>query len=386
MSFHQEPVLRRQRNGRGFYTKLAQRELAATQDLHEQEFNLLDKNERQKTQFRIDQEIARLEELLRINEMAAEKMTDTEVKAMQATINALKKEKKRLGYDNLYELLGLGLDSEQQSAINTAIDSVKDSLGSLIETWQRAAEAAVQSADSQVEAAQRVLEAEIEARKEGYASREEEARKELDLARNTQAAALEEQRKAQQAQERIDTLTQASSLITASANIWKALSGITGIGPALAVAGIATMWASFAASKVRASQLATEKYGEGTVELLQGGSHASGHDIDLGRKPDGTRRRAEGGEYFAVINKRASRRYRALIPEVINSFNDGTFSQQFTRAGEQMAGYALNASGTDVSGLERDVRAIRTQGEVRRYKEGDATIIQYKNLTRKIKS
>ena len=130
-------------------------------------------------------------------------------------------------------------------------------------------------------------------------------------------------RKAQRAQESIDNLTQASSLVTASANLWKTLSAIS---PALAIAAIATMWGSFAAAKIRARQLTTEKYGEGTVELLQGGSHASGHDIDLGTKPDGTRRRAEGGEYFAVINRRNSRRYGAMIPEVINSLNDGTFS------------------------------------------------------------
>ena len=46
----------------------------------------------------------------------------------------------------------------------------------------------------------------------------------------------------------------------------------------------------FAASKIKAAQLAkqtggtggTETYGDGTVELLEGGSHQSGNDIDLG--------------------------------------------------------------------------------------------------------
>ena len=153
------------------------------------------------------------------------------------------------------------------------------------------------------------------------------------------------------------------------------------------------MWGSFAAAKVKAYQVtkpATEQYGEGTVELLQGGSHASGHDIDLGTKPNGTRRRAEGGEYFAVINKRNSRRYRNVIPDVINSLNDGTFADRYQRANESMGANAitvLNGSNTDVSALEKDVAAIRKQGDSTQYTDGRGNVIyRYKNLTRKVKS
>ena len=205
--------------------------------------------------------------------------------------------------------------------------------------------------------------------------------------------ALKEKEKAQKAQLAIDSITQASSLITASANIWSALGGIPYVGPALAVAAIATMWATFAAAKIKAVQVSkqnTEQYGDGTVELLQGGSHASGNDIDLGTKRDGTRRRAEGGEFFAVINKRNSRRFRDVIPDVINSFNNGTFADRYQRANAAMAGYAVGMIGggtTDVSGLERDVAAIRKQGDQIQYVDGQGnTIIRYKNLTRKIKS
>lgn len=372
-----------------FNTKMAQRDLKALQDFQQAEFEQLDRNERQKTEFRLEQERARLVAVLELNKTATNKMTEAEVKAVQEAINAIDAEKKRLGFNNIYELLGIKLDSDQQSALNTALSSIKDSVDSLIDSWKNAADAARQTADAQVEAAQRMLDAEIEARQQGYASREDYARKELALAKSNQAAAIEEQRKAQRAQALIDAAMQASSLVTASANIWKALSGIQPIGPALAIAAIATMWGSFAAAKIRAAQVtSSEQYGEGTVELLQGGSHASGHDIDLGTKPNGTRRRAEGGEYFAVINKRNSRKFGSLIPEVINSFNDGTFAQRFSRAGEQMAGAVLGISGgTDVSGLERDVRAIREQGDESRIIDRDGNMIyRYKNLTRKIKS
>lgn len=372
-----------------FQTQMAQRDLAALQDREQAEFNLLDKNERQKTIFRLQQEQARLEAVLEMDKIATEKMTADEIAAVKATIAGIKKEIGKTGYNNLYELMGLDLDSDQQSALNTALGSVKDAITAIADAWDKTAEAAVNAANTQVESAQRTLDAEIEARKAGYANEVETAQQELELAKEKQRNALLEQQKAQRAQIALDAAMQSSSLITATANIWKALSGITGVGPALAIAAITTMWGSFAAAKVKAMQVAgqTEQYGEGTVELLQGGSHASGNDIDLGRKPNGTRRRAEGGEYFAVINKRNSRRFGHLIPDVINSFNDGTFADKYQRANATMGGYALGMIGgrTDVSGLEKDVAAIREQGDRSEYVDGQGnTVIRYKNLTRKI--
>ena len=361
------------------------------QELAESEFALLDKNERQKTQFQLQQEKERLEKILELDADASVKMTEQERKSIENTIKAIEKESKKSPYNNLYELMGIGLDDDQQSALNTAIDSVKDSISSIVDSWNQAAEAALNAANAQVDAAQKTLDAEIEARNAGYANEVETAQKELELAKNNQDKALREKEKAQKAQLAIDSITQASSLVTASANIWSALSGIKIIGPALAIAAITTMWGSFALAKVKAAQVTQEQYGEGTVELLQGGSHASGHDIDLGTKPDGTRRRAEGGEYFAVINKRNSRRFGHVIPDVINSLNDGTFADKYQRANAAMSNVAFGlvggGTGTDVSALEKNVAAIKEQGDRMQYVDGDGnTVIRYKNLTRKIKN
>ena len=364
--------------------------LDAQQELNASEFALLDRNERQKTKFQLQQEKERLEKLLELNERAGYKMTETERKTIQNTIKAIEKESKKLKYNNLYELLGIGLDSDQQDALNTAIDSIKESISGIVDAWNAAADAALNAANAQVDAAQKTLDAEIEARNAGYANEVLTAQKELDLAKKNQEQALKEKQKAQKAQLAIDSITQSSSLVTASAQIWSALGGIPYVGPALAIAAIATMWGTFAAAKIRAAQVTgqTESYGDGTVELLQGGSHASGHDIDLGTKPNGTRRRAEGGEYFAIINKRNSRRYGHIIPDVINAFNDGTFADKYQRANATMGGYAFGLVGggsTDVSGLEKDVAAIREQGDRTQYVDGQGnTIIRYKNLTRKI--
>lgn len=369
-----------------FYTQLAERDLAATQDLAAAEFELLDKNERQKTIFRLEQEKARLEAILEIDKTAAEKMTATEIAAIQAAIEGIKKEIGRTGYKNTYELLGISLDAQQQSALNTALNSIKDSLGSLMDSWKGVADEARKAADAQVDAAQKALDAEIEARNAGYANEVETARKELALAQENQRKAAAEQQKAQRAQQAADSAMQASSLVTATANLWKAYSGLPLLGQVASLAAIATMWGSFAAAKIRAIGATRQvTYGEGTVELLEGGSHASGHDIDLGMKPDGTRRRAEGGEFFAVINKRNSRRFRHIIPDVINSFNDGSFADRYQRANAMMSAYAVNMGGTDISKLEKDVAAIRRQGDESRFVDGNGNVVvKYKNLTRRI--
>lgn len=371
-----------------FRTRQAMETLAIEQDLAASEFDLLDKNERQKTQFRLKMERERLQKILDLNRMNGKELTEEQRKTIQNTIDAIKQESERTPFNNLYEVLGIGLNSDQQDALNEAISGTLDNINAVLDAWVQEAEAAISAANARVDAAQKALDAEIEARNNGYANNVIQAQKELELEKSNQQQALKEKEKAQKAQLALDSVTQASSLTTASANIWSSLGAI----PPLAIAAIALMWGSFALAKVKAAQVAgqSESYGEGTVELLQGGSHASGHDIDMGTKADGTRRRAEGGEYFAIINKRNSRRYGHVIPDVINSFNDGTFADKYQRANAEMAGMAVAMVGgtsTDVSKLERDVHAIRTQGVESRYVDGNGnTVVKYKNLTKIIKN
>ena len=241
----------------------------------------------------------------------------------------------------------------------------------------------VEQANTEVQVAQQALTAEIEAKNAGYASNVEMARKELAMAKENQKKALDEQAKAQKQQLAMQTITQAADLVSATAKIFSQL-GI------FAYPAIAIMWASFAAAKIKAMQAVkggTEKYGDGTVELLEGGSHQSGNDIDLGRKKDGTRRRAEGGEYFAIINKRSSRKYGRMIPDIVNALNAGTFTEKYMHAFPSADAIAVNVAGggTDISGLSSDVRRIREQGERRTYTDAQGNVVMtYKNLTRRI--
>lgn len=361
------------------------------QALAQSEFDLLRNSEARKTQFRLQAEKERLQKVLELNEQAANKLSDVEVQTIQNTIKKIDQEiEQSKGEErgtDIYGLFGLNLDDDQKEAINTSMQYALDALNTFTEARVAAADAAVEQADKEVSAAQSALDAELEARANGYANNVVQAQKELDLAKKNQEKALKEQQKAQKQQAAIQTLQQIGNMVTATALIWSQL------GFPLAIPAIAVMWASFAASKIKAAQLAkqtgeTETYGDGTVELLEGGSHQSGNDIDLGTKPDGTSRRAEGGEFFAVINKRSSRRFRKIIPDVINSLNNGTFAHKYLKSYSDGDGLTLNVTGQspDLRNLSDDVREIKEQNRRRVYVDGDGnTIESYKNLKRKIK-
>lgn len=364
------------------------------QALAQSEFDLLRNSEARKTQFRLQAEKERLQKVLELNQQAANKLSDVEVQTIQNTIKKIDQEiEQSKGEErgtDIYGLFGLNLDDDQKEAINTSMQYALDALNTFTAARVAAADAAVEQADKEVSAAQSALDAELEARANGYANNVVQAQKELDLAKKNQEKALKEQQKAQKQQAAIQTLQQIGNMVTATALIWSQL------GFPFAIPAIAVMWASFAASKIKAAQLAkqtgetggTETYGDGTVELLEGGSHQSGNDIDLGTKPDGTRRRAEGGEFFAVINKRSSRRFRKIIPDVINSLNDGTFAHKYLKSYSDGDGLTLNVTGQspDLRNLSDDVREIKEQNRRRVYVDGDGnTIESYKNLKRKIK-
>lgn len=348
------------------------------QDLAQSEFDLLKTTEMQKTKFRLTAERDRLQKVLAINEQAATKMSDAEVETIKNTIARINQEIEDQRGDNLYDILGLNVSDEQKEVIQTSTDFAMQQLTDIFDAYTAQADAKVAAADKDVDSAQKALDKEIELQQKGYANNVALAQKELDNAKANQEKALKQQEKAQKRQAALQTLQQAGDLVTASAKIWGQL------GFPYAIPAIAVMWASFAASKIKAIQATkSEKYGEGTVEMLHGGSHQSGNDIDLGRKPNGTRRRAEGGEFFAVINKRNSRKYRHQIPALINAINAGTLEQQLLSEGDNITAALVDGS-PDIADLAADVHAIRKANEVQRYTEDGAVVEVYKNCTRRI--
>ena len=372
------------------------------QALDEAIFNEVKHNETEITRFKLEQEKARWQKQIELAKAGGLDWSQAQIDAAEATVRGIDRElselnnfianigKKGLGGTLLEKL---GFDDNQIDALKEAVNITIGFLQEIADAEVQLAEQAVEAAEKRVEAAQKAYDAEVEARNNGYANNVATAKKELEQEKKNQQQKQKQLEAAQKRQEALNTVLQASSLITASANLWSSFSSIPIVGPALALAAIATMWTSFAVAKVKAKQVTagSEEYGEGGLEFLEGGSHASGNDIDLGTSnKKGKRMRAEGGEALAIISKKRTRKYRKILPDVIDSFNKGTFEDKYLNAfgGPDGLNISFNSNrAMDLSKIENDVRNIRKQNETKYYTMPDGTVVmQRKNVKRIIKN
>lgn len=368
----------------------------------EAEFNIVKHNENQITIFKLKAEQDRWKQMVKLAKEGAIDWSDAQLKEAEATIKKLQRQIDEAGnFMNLIKdkgfggalLTKLGFDDDQIAALSEATNIVLENIKAIADAEVEAAEQAVAAAEKRVEAAQSAYDAEVEGRNNGYANNVATAKKELQQEKKNQAQKEKLLEEAKRRQEAINTVIQASSLITASANLWSSFSSIPIVGPALAIAAIAAMWTSFAIAKVKAAQVtkaASQEYGEGGFEVLEGGSHASGNDIDLQTKNSrGKNMRAEGGEAMAIINKRSTRRYRRMLPALVDSINKGTFEEKFSRAfetGEQLSqNVTYQQQIVDLSQLEEDVKALKRNSEHQYYAMPDGSYIEKKrNVLRRM--
>lgn len=362
------------------------------QTLAKSEFNLAAHTADEIKDYELTQEIALWKEKIRLAKSGALDWSQAQIDEAHNVVKKLEDDQKKLRKKGLslvgrvgkygttgFLLSYMGFDDDGIKAWNNACSQIISNLQEIAQAETDIAQAAVDAAEKRVEAAQSAYDAEVEGRNNGYANQVATKKKELQQEKKNMQEKQKLLEQAQKRQEAINTLTQASSLITASANIWSAMSGIPIIGPALALAAIATMWTSFAVAKVKAKQAtraANQEYGEGGLEFLEGGSHASGNDIDLHqRNSEGRNMRAEGGEAMAIINKRNTRKYKRVLPDIVNSLNKGTFEEKFANAfanGETVQNkFIQTESRADLTKLENGVEAIKKQNSERIYALGD---------------
>lgn len=378
------------------------------QALAKSEFDLAVHTADEIKDYELTQEIALWKEKIRLAKSGALDWSQAQIDEAHNVVKKLEDDQKKLRKNGLslmgrignYGVTGfllsyMGFDDDGIKAWNAACSQVISNLQEIAQAEVDVAQAAVDAAEKRVEAAQSAYDAEVEGRNNGYANQVATKKKELQQEKKNMQQKQKLLEQAQKRQEAINTVVQASSLITASANIWSAMSGVPFIGPALALAAIATMWTSFAVAKVKAKQAtatANQEYGEGGLEFLEGGSHASGNDIDLHQKnSEGKNMRAEGGEAMAIINKRNTRKYRRVLPDIVDSLNKGTFenkfSQAFNKADSLQAQMITVETTTDLSNIERGVEAIKKQNSERVYPLGDGrTLVIKGNVRRYINS
>ena len=354
-------------------------------------------------------EIARLKVIQELNrDINGEKMSDEQRQKVEEWINLLEKLQQtgnygdykpgqfmgkgganvtngRKNYANIWEVLGIDMDNNQISALDSVFDQAKAALNSWMDARKAAADQAKELADDEVSAAENALNREIELRNQGYANDVALKERELADAKERQKKALEMQEKAKEEELALNTAMEASSMAVAIANLFKQFPIYVAIPLA------ATLLGAFSYAKLSAlSQIRSTKYREGGVMLLEGGSHESGHDVNLGIGPDGSNLRAEGGEYFAVINKRNSRKYGSEIPAVVNALNSGMFEDRYIKTSDAVGLLpriirADDGSMVDLSAVESGVGELVKQRETSYNVVGDYMEIRYKNRVRRVK-
>lgn len=342
------------------------------QELAEVKFELLKSTEAEKTKFALEQEIDRYKKLIDINERLGGELSDVQVETLKNRVLKAQQELEGLsaGGGGLFDKLGLKLTPEQKEGLTTSFQFAKDQLMQYSQARQEAAGRAVDAANQEVASVERALNAEIEAARAGEANRVETVREELALAKKAQQESLNEQKRAAREQQIIEAAQQASSLITASAKIWAQL------GFPAALPGLAVMWGSFAASKIRAFR-DTKIFRDGGLEMLEGGSHASGNDIPLYTGKDGVQRRAEGGEAMMIVSRKGVRKYGGILPMVEQALNRGFFEDVFQQdSSPGQTSVSVQQMAVDTGRMERTLESIDENGRARSYVDGDGRLVE----------
>lgn len=187
----------------------------------------------------------------------------------------------------------LGVTDEELDKIKSALgrltDQFKTFFSNQISEQQKmlyaqikANEDTVNSRENTIKDLQSQLEKELQLQKDGLANNVDAIRQQIADEQAAKQSALENEKKIKEEKKKlaieqlaIDSATQLSDLITASAETFKAFSAIPFVGIPLAVAAIGLMFGSFAAAKVRAVQSINQGFKEGVIDLQGPGTETS---------------------------------------------------------------------------------------------------------------
>lgn len=300
---------------------------------------------------------------------------------------------------SIWKLLGIN-DEDAQEGIKEATAQIVGFINEITAARIEAAEAAVDAIDRQIEKQEEAINREAELAKQGLANDLSTEKERLAELKKQREAAAKEEAKARRAQIALDTVQQAVSLVTASANIFKSLSGLGPFGIPLAIGLIAAMFGAFVAARSRALKAAEPpKFRKGVK--LSGPSHEHG-GIDMIDQRGEVIGEAEGDEW--LIGTGPSREHDPFLKRL----NSGEFKgvdldgmiprrgRYDNRAGEAVERIReIERTKSDLSearhwaalkdaygqGAERIVKAIEEKPEVMPWKGGYKRVKKKGNLT-----
>jgi hypothetical protein len=261
---------------------------------------------------------------------------------------------------SIWKLIGIDPNSDQGKA---AIDSLKEStsiildqIGQVMDAELAKAEQHTQLIQQQLDEAESQLDKEKELQEKGLANNVDAKQKEIAQLKIEKDKALEEEKKAQKEQFLLDTATQASSLITATANIIKGFSTIPLIGQILSVAAIALMFSTFAAAKIKANESINAKAEYGAYGddhgVVTGKRHSQGGEKFLDHIE------VEQGEAWGVFSRSATQKYGKLIPQLVDSMNSLQFNGINVRGNNTIVNVDTKKMQSELESINTGIRIL----------------------------
>ncbi|MGG5503234.1 hypothetical protein ACPDHQ_07360 [Myroides odoratimimus] len=218
---------------------------------------------------------------------------------------------------------------EFAKSISTAINTIWSSMSTIFEAQVKEHEDRVRRIDEAINEQQKKVDEEKELQEQGLVNNYDIRQKELEQLQEQKAKEEEELERAMAKKEAmakvemaLQTVNQATSLVTASANILEWTSGIPFVGQALGIALIAAMWTTFAAAKAKSFEMTSgSKYRtglrKGAVEL-NGPSHENGGFQVVNSRTGRAVAEFEGGEDVYVFNREQKRNYGHIMKALID--------------------------------------------------------------------
>ncbi len=287
--------------------------------------------ERQKQQAILGIKIKAAEDSLALIAASADREDVARAEELRALIAKLKAEAAAVtpAPFDLFKLLGFTFDAKEKAAIESAIKDVVSLANAAINAQAIQVQAQINATDAIIADRERRsqdlqsrLANEIALAEAGYANNIDLIRQQIAANDAAEAAdkarradLLADQKRIAREQLAIDSLVQASSLITATAQLFssQAPKGIVGIATAIGL--IATMVAAFLSIKAKANAInQAPSFGEG--DWINGPSHKRG----------GVPIVAEGGEF--MVRKREARKF----PKVLEGINENDWTKERQRA------------------------------------------------------
>ena len=254
---------------------------------------------------------------------------------------------------SLMDFLGIGdnMDEEKKENFKKALDEtakvIKDFTNFMIDNYQEQIDKKQEQIDqtqSEIDDLEEKLDEEKSLREQGLANNVEVIEAEIEEKKKGQEELIKQkedlmkkQAQMQKLQLAMDSAEQLSSLITASASIWKGFMGVSPFLAPLAIALIATMFGTFAASKIKAAKMIdqqTVQHGEGGE--IVGRSHQGGGEKYY--SADGKHvKELEDGEF--VVKKRQYGKFGKLVRAINEddfsglSINDYAIAEMFRQMG-----------------------------------------------------